>query len=271
MLKKSTVAALKTYFEKEKDIVLAFIFGSFAKKRPTDESDLDIAVYLMDKSIEEKVWSDVSRITKKEVDLITINEAPATLISQILKTGLPLVIKDKHLYWKLFLEKTLEAEDFAQFAKEYWDIYSRSQSLGAEDKARLVERTQFLKEEYKEIEKFKKLGFNEYLSDKIKRRNIERWAENIINATIDVAKIILASQAKKAPRTYEEALRDFGYLVRLKEKEMQQFSSFARLRNILAHEYLEIVFEKIQDFIKKSPVIYKEIFDFLAKFLKTKK
>lgn len=129
MLKKSEIASLKKYFGKEKAVVLAFIFGSFAKKRPTDESDLDIAVYLKDKTIEEKVWSDISRIIKKEVDLITINEAPATLIAQILKTGLPLVIKDKHLYWKLFLEKTLEAEDFAQFTKEYWEIYKRSQSL----------------------------------------------------------------------------------------------------------------------------------------------
>jgi len=40
------------------------------------------------------------------------------------------------------------------------------------------------------------------------------------------------------PKTYEEALRNFGLFIGLNEEESKKFSRFANLRNILAHEYL---------------------------------
>jgi len=42
-----------------------------------------------------------------------------------------------------------------------------------------MERVQFLETEYQEIGEFKKMTFSQYQKDKVKRRNIERWAENI--------------------------------------------------------------------------------------------
>jgi len=36
---------LKEYLEKEKDIILAFLFGSYAKDREVSESDVDIGIY----------------------------------------------------------------------------------------------------------------------------------------------------------------------------------------------------------------------------------
>jgi predicted nucleotidyltransferase len=42
------VRLLQHYFERNKEISLAFLFGSFAKKTQRKESDLDIAVYFKD-------------------------------------------------------------------------------------------------------------------------------------------------------------------------------------------------------------------------------
>ena len=226
------------YFEEEANIILAFIFGSVSKGFEGEDSDLDIGVYLRDKQEEGRIWRKISEITQKEIDLILLNDAAPTLISNILKTGVPVVIKDKKVYWDLFLEKTREAEDFHQFVEDYWRIYSGSKSLIPEERVRLIERVQFLKSEYQEIEEFKDLTFQEYREQKGKRRNIERWTENIMNASIDVAKIVLASEKKEIPKTYEQALFNFGLFMGLEEKEAEELSIFARLRNILAHEYL---------------------------------
>ena len=259
---------LKRYFERRGDVALAFLFGSSARGFDGRDSDVDIAIYLTDKEEEDRIWREVSGIVEREIDLILLNDAPATLISNVFKTGIPLVIKDRRLYWDLYLTKSLEAEDFSQFAEDYWRIYSRSTSLIPEDKARLLERVQFLETEYREIGEFKKMTFAQYQKDKVKRRNIERWAENIINATIDIAKIILASEKKEMPKTYEQALLKFGFFIRLEEKEAEELSTFARLRNILAHEYLEVTYGSIKKFIDVSPAIYRKIFDFLSQYLK---
>jgi uncharacterized protein YutE (UPF0331/DUF86 family) len=54
----------------------------------------------------------------------------------------------------------------------------------------------------------------------------------------------------------------------LTEEETEDFSELADLRNILVHEYLEVLYEKIQNFIKKFPSFYQKISVFLEDYLK---
>jgi len=268
-MEQAKIRKLKKYFQEENNVLMAFVFGSYAKGKEMEESDIDIAVYLKEKEKEDDIWSRVSRIIEdKEVDLVCLNEAPASLISNVFKTGIPLVIKDKKLYWELYLQKSTEAEDFLHFARDFFRIFKSAKSLTPEQQTKLLKRLRFLENELTEIKEFKKLTFKEYKDDKVKKRNIERWVESIINATIDIAKLILASEKKEMPRSYEEALRDFGILTGLTGKKSIKFSRFANLRNILAHEYLDILYSKIQDFIKESPDLYKKILNFLERYLK---
>ena len=198
---------LRNYFQRKPEVVLAFLFGSISKEREIEESDVDIAVYLKENGNQlDNIRSEITTLANREVDLINMKEAPATLVSNILKTSIPLTIKDRNLYWDIYLEKSLEAEDFCHFLEDFRSIYQKSKSLIPEEKARLLERVQFLENEFEDIEELKNLKFKEYHDDKVKRRNIERWTENILNATIDIAKIVLASERKKMPKTYEQAL-----------------------------------------------------------------
>lgn len=274
-MQSKTLKTLQKYFKKERSVVLAFVFGSFAKGVAAKDSDCDIAVYLSPadyktkkQELQDKIYLDMARIVKKEIGLVCLNTAQASLVSNIFKTGIALVIKDKKLYWELYLKTSLEAEDFFCFAKDFLEIYQKAKSLAPEEKTKLMERFQLLDSELEEIETFQKLTFKEYQEEKIKRRNIERWAENIINALIDISKIVLASEKKRMPRAYEESLFDFGMLMRLDEKESRKFARFANLRNILAHEYLDILYERIQRFIREFPAIYIKIFEFLNEYLK---
>ena len=43
------VAQLKKYFETREDILMAFLFGSYAKGQTHSHSDIDIAVYFRPK------------------------------------------------------------------------------------------------------------------------------------------------------------------------------------------------------------------------------
>ncbi|MBI5185371.1 MAG: nucleotidyltransferase domain-containing protein [Nitrospinae bacterium] len=124
---------LKAYFEKEPSAILAFLFGSHSRGLEMEGSDFDIAVFLKDKG-SGRIGLDVAGIVEKEVDLVRLNEAPATLISNVIKTGIPLAIKDRKLYWDLYLKASMESEDFLGFMEDFWRIYKRSKSLIPEDK-----------------------------------------------------------------------------------------------------------------------------------------
>lgn len=277
-IKDKKIDLLKDYFLKRRDVLMVFVFGSFASGRQMRESDFDVAVYFDPKKLPKKdserfdlegeIWSDVSDIVEEEVDLTPLNEAPASLISNVIKTGIPLVIKDKKLYWEVYLKNSSEAEEFLEFAESFWKIKQRAKSLGTEDKEKLMARFDFLKTQAKELERFQNLIWNEYLNDVDKRRIVERWTENIINALIDISKIILASEDKLMPRSYEEALQGFGFLAGFEENDAQKFKKFAELRNILAHEYLDILYKRIKNFVKEFPPLYQKVVKFLEKYLK---
>lgn len=266
-LSQEIIRKLKAYFEQDHAVALAIVFGSYAENSVREESDLDIAVYLKDISQEGRIWRDISKMTEKEVDLILLNEAPATLAAKVFHTGLPLVIRDRNLYWNLYLTAAIEAEDFAIFADDYRKISMRAKSLAPEDRARLIERFQFLGAEFGELESFTALTYKEYLEDKVKRRNIERWVENLLNATIDIAKLVLASKKNLIPRTYRQTLREFAMTAGLPEESSQELAEFARLRNILAHEYLDILYSRIRKFLEKAPQYYPVILKFLEDYL----
>lgn len=266
-MKQSLLEKLRKYFSDDMSVVLAFLFGSHACGAEGDKSDLDIAVYLNDLSQESRIWQELAPICEKELDLVVLNEAPATLISSVIKTGLPLVIKDRLLYLRLYLDKTLEAEDFAHFVVDYMRIYQRSQSLNPEDRTRILERIQFVQSELADIERFRLLSMDEYEENRPKRREVERWAENIMNATIDIAKIILASERKDIPKTYEESLRELAIFAGFDSKKAMRFSYFARFRNLLAHEYFDLLYKQLRQFIDEFPVLYKDISLFLKRYL----
>ena len=267
-MESKTINLLKTYCQENANVELAFFYGSQSKGLATEESDVDIAVYLKDCRADDTIWRDLTSLIHEEVDLVTLNEAPAALVSNVFKTGLPLAIKNRKLYWKLYLEKTAEAEDFAEFAQSYWQIYQRAMSLNPEDRFSILERIVFLENELAEIAKFQRVGRQDYEDSKSLRREMERWVENIINAQIDIAKIILASEKKEMPKTYEDVLSKFAVLAGLDEQETGVVAGFARLRNILAHEYLDILYQRIASFIDQFPPLYIKISAFLKEYLK---
>ena len=137
-LKSKKIVALKRYFKKNSSVILAFVFGSYAQGFEMKESDFDVAVYLKNRNlspgqrekIEDNIWLAISKITRKNVDLVCLNIAPVPLISSVFKTGTPLVIKDKKLYWELYLRMSTEAEDFLEFVEDFWRIKQKTKSLG---------------------------------------------------------------------------------------------------------------------------------------------
>lgn len=271
------VAELTDYFTTRDDVVMAFLFGSQARETQNDESDVDIAVYFRptggghgapphgaaleieantEYAGERGVWRRVEEIAGAEVDLVVLNRAPTALAASVFFDGIPVVVTDQALYWRYFLTVTNDAEEFDRFAEDFAQVKARSRSLSPTDRTRLLRSLDFLEEELADIGEFQDAGKQEYVRDRGFRRNVERWVENLVNATIDIAKTVLASKRGRMPRTYRETVEALGAVDAFDPKVCDELAEFTRLRNMLAHEYLDLRFSRIRAFIDEAPALY---------------
>ncbi len=273
------IRRLKKYFQSEDSVILAFVFGSRAKGNARETSDWDIAVYLKSKDYgeleskeayprEDKIRSDVIKILDSDdIDLLVLNRARPQLVFNVLNSGTNLALKDRRLYLKLLIKTHYEAVDFPKFIYDFWLIRERSKSLSEEDRATLIEHLVFLENEFADLGSFQKMTWKEYQENHDMRRSLERLIENLIMASLDISKIILSSQKKEVPHTYTDTLKVFGEIY-FDSYFADEFSKFAEFRNIVAHEYLDIRWSRIQNFMKEAPRFYEQFIKKVKQIIK---
>ncbi len=147
-------------------------------------------------------------------------------------------------------------------------IIKRGQNLKREIKVRLIKHITFLENELEDYESFKPLSREEYNKERDKRRNVERWIENIINSSIDIAKIILASESLSLPDTYKEIVISVSLVPGFDKENMERISERVKLINIITHEYLDIRWNSIKRFIQETEPIYKNFLKKVKEYIK---
>jgi len=272
------IKILKEYFEKEESVLLAFLFGSRARNIQRKNADWDIGVYFTPYEYaeidtehtypdENKVREKTEEILKGEVDFIVMNRAASPLVFSILNRGTPLIIKDRRLYLELLLRTSQEAFEYWKFTEEFYAIRERTKSLSEEDRSILRKYLVFLENEFQDLEKFKAYTWEDYFHNRDKRRNIERWVENLIMCAIDISKIILAGEKREIPDTYREAVYRFVKKF-MDEESARIFSQFVWLRNVITHEYLDVKWEKIKKFIENAEPLFPVFIENVREFIK---
>ncbi|OGC21704.1 hypothetical protein A2291_08230 [candidate division WOR-1 bacterium RIFOXYB2_FULL_42_35] len=109
----------------------------------------------------------------------------------------------------------------------------------------------FAQAEIKDLTAYNDLNYKQYCDDKNLRRLVDRMIENITNAVIDLAKIIISEKNIEMPDSYAGIMEEIARVLKLSDQNKSSLVQVSKLRNILAHEYMEIKFEKIKDFIVK--------------------
>lgn len=269
---------LEKYFVERDDVLMAFLFGSQAKGLARSESDIDIAVYFKTQSgemdfesdsrfeSEDKIWLDLEKLLGKKVDLVILNRAAASVAFAAVNSGKEICVKDSNIRTKFILLASAVAEEMRDFARDFLAIKARSASLSETDRARLLRLVDFLEGELTDYKKFTVPDQLEYQNNRGYKRELERWAENIINSSIDIAKIMVGSEKKDLPETYRLTLAGLASLEGFEKERAESLAGFAKIRNILAHEYLDIRFSNLKRFAENSEADYRYLADFTKKF-----
>jgi uncharacterized protein YutE (UPF0331/DUF86 family) len=124
----------------------------------------------------------------------------------------------------------------------------------------------YLEKEVKFLSGYEKeIDWKVYQSERSKRLEIERWVESLINATLDISKMLLTIRGEEIPETSREVLFRIGSHIYSREAEAETFSELARIRNTLAHRYLDMKWGDIKRFVEIAIRVFPPFFDFIKK------
>lgn len=119
-----TLRALNALFRKEDNILVAYLFGSFARGIEAVKSDIDIAI-LLKKTPERlldyylQVVDGLSKVLNSDVDLVILNTAPPLLKHQIVKHGKLVHCKDEEARIRFEARTQDEYMDFSRALARY--------------------------------------------------------------------------------------------------------------------------------------------------------
>ena len=121
---------LATFFESEKRVLVAYLFGSYARGLETPQSDVDIAVLLSEipeKALEYYLHLErrLAEVLENDVDLVFLNDAPPLLKYQVIKYGRLLFSRDERVRVMFEAKSLCEYLDFSRAFKRYDECFMK--------------------------------------------------------------------------------------------------------------------------------------------------
>ena len=113
---------LKAILEKNKNILFAYIFGSFVKGNRIKGSDIDFAIYTFEKGMDTTEYLNLKRelmdTALSEVDIVILNHANPLIKHEIFRDGIRLFSRHRDLESNFIVHSLFEYEDM----KKYYDL-----------------------------------------------------------------------------------------------------------------------------------------------------
>jgi predicted nucleotidyltransferase len=133
----SIVGTLQNFFQQKAErfkVQIAFLYGSWAKGLPRNDSDVDVAIVFDDEPSEEELFERLTTISLLlsekiglEVNVISIYNdfRKPVLYYNAIVMGVSVYIKDFTKYVTLINEAIYQAEDFEIFGSGWYQTLSR--------------------------------------------------------------------------------------------------------------------------------------------------
>jgi uncharacterized protein YutE (UPF0331/DUF86 family) len=200
----------------------------------------------------------LERAAARPVDAIVLDRA-SPLVAREAARGIPILSRDPYaeLEWVLAVER--EAEDWRAFLSSFLDERARSPRGGAAamrltavQALAVRARTEFVRSELADLGAHRDMDWTAYQEDRSRRRNVERIAENVANAAVDIAKILLAAAGGPVPATYREVVLATAPAGLADEVMAAELARLAQLRNALSHRYLDYRWDALKWFLRSG-------------------
>lgn len=112
------VNEIEVFLSNKENVVFGYLFGSYATGSQTSNSDVDLALYLKDKSLDAvlEITYRLSKLLKKEVDITLLNSVKDMyILEEIFKDGM--LVKDNAYRKEFEVIKQHDILDYKSFRK----------------------------------------------------------------------------------------------------------------------------------------------------------
>lgn len=116
MTQNEVVEKLKAYFDKRGNVPLVLLYGSFAKGKANENSDIDVAVHIDESDAEKEldlllqIRADLELMFCREIDVLNLRTAEGLILSEAVVHSIK-VKKDHNLFVKYNLKVIYFNED----------------------------------------------------------------------------------------------------------------------------------------------------------------
>lgn len=119
------------------------------------------------------------------------------------------------------------------------------------DEEIFVDKLQYINQYTDDLRQMRGQSRDQYLTDMIRQRAVERTLMNLIQACIDLAQHIRSTEDLSASETAKQEIQALGEAEIITSKTQSKMEEAVGFRNILAHRYgdvdQEVVFDVLQD------------------------
>lgn len=228
--------------EKDENVLLAYVFGSTARGARQPISDIDIAVLLKNNSLEKQAdvlcrIAKAFHVPEEKIDIVDLRRADTLLKYNILREGVKLV--DRGFEGELvndIVECYPEIGESLKIALREWlkGDPKIDQAIISRRLDEVLNNAAIIRERYahKPVEWI--------LADSERTLALERAMERIIESMVDVCRHIVSAKSLGLIETQAEYPLRLAQHQLMPESLAQKVAELSRIRNILAHRYLEI-------------------------------
>lgn len=139
------------------------------------------------------------------------------------------------------------------------------------DKEQVILRLQKLKEYLKILKLLEKYSLKEIEKDPFKTGALLHYLQLSAEISIDIGQIIISAENFAIPKDSAQIFTILNKEKILTATLAKEFSSIARFRNLLVHEYVKIEMKRVCDYLKSELHQFENFSQAIAKYLKKQK
>lgn len=120
------------------------------------------------------------------------------------------------------------------------------------------------------LKELQNLTYDEFAREHVLHGSAERDFQVAIQATLDIASIILSEQSVDVPESYAALFPKLSEIEVLPADLAQNLVNMAKFRNVLVHLYLEVDLKKVHHYLHNNLEDFELFTQYVSDYIETK-
>lgn len=263
---------MKRALEEDEDVLLAYLFGSRVRGKPSPMSDYDLAVLLKDSSLQAfaevlSAASEALGVNEDKIDILDLARAPIHLKAKVLSEGLKIV--DRGYEDALRLEVNIKHPEAAYqtniLLKKWLD------DPDGLDLRVVKERLDYLSQLNDSLKTFFERRKPEDVSTDFEAWHaLKSMVQDCVQAIVDICTHVFSSKNLGIAESYRQYIEKLAEHKHMDDDLAEKLKLAIAVRNRLIHRYLTVKPQELWDFAAKlSATIIPEFKEWALRSIRT--